>query len=137
MPIAACRTAGAPLHPPGGTDLYMRQQFLGLPGFRGRTGTRLTHLHLADADRRDVAIWERVTELEHWWGRIQEPAFADELAREIADVVREGPFMREARIHELNGIIGEIQATRLWRLRTRLATSPLLRALLARRRRDH
>lgn len=124
----------APL--PGATDLYMWQQFVGLPSFRGSTGTRLTHLHLADADRHDVAVSERVAELEHWWGRIQESGFADELATEIADAIREGAVMREARIHELEGTIREIQATRLWRLRTRLATSPPLRALRARRHRN-
>ena len=125
----------APL--PGPTDLYMWQQFVGLPGFRGKTGTRLTHLHLADTDRRDVAMSERVAELELWWGRIQEPGFPDKLAVEIAAAVRECAIMREARIHELEGTIMEIQATRLWRLRTRLAASPPLRALLARHHRDH
>jgi glycosyltransferase involved in cell wall biosynthesis len=112
------------------SDLYMWQQFVGLPGFRGRTGTRLTHLHLADQDRRGVPVDERVAELERWWRRIQEPGFADELALEVADVVREGAVVREARIHELKIAIREIQATRWWRLRTRLATSPPLRALL-------
>ena len=125
----------APL--PGPTDLYMWQQFVVQPGFRGKTGSRLTHLHLADTDRRDLAKSERVVELELWWGRIQEPGFRDELAIEIAAVVRECAIAREARIHELEGTIREIQATRLWRLRTRLATSPLLPALLARLHREH
>ena len=125
----------APL--PCATDLYMWQQFVGLPGFQGKTATRLTHLHLADVDRRDFAISARVAELERWWARIQEPGFADEIATEIADVVRESAVVREARIHELEGTIGEIEATRLWRLRTRLTTSRPLCALLARRHRDH
>lgn len=112
----------------------MWQQFVRLPGFRGTTGTRLTHLHLADQDRRDIPVGARVAELEQWWSRIQEPGFAEELAKEIAEVVREGAVTREARIHELKDIIREIQATQLWRFRTRLATSPPLRALLARRR---
>ena len=123
-----------PAPPDVWSDLYMWQQFLGLPGFRGRTGTRLTHLHLADQDRWDVPVAERVAELERWWSQIQQPGFSDELAREVADVVREGAVLREARIHELKGVIREIQATQLWRLRTRLATSWPLRALLARRR---
>ena len=122
---------------PCATDLYMWQQFVGLPGFRGKTASHLTHLHLADADRRDVAISERVAELERWWGRIQEPGFVDELVREIAEAVRKAAIMREARIHELEGTIGRIEATRLWGLRTLLATSPPLRALRARRHRNH
>ena len=32
----------------------------------------------------------------------------------------EGAVLREARIHELKDVIREIQATRWWRLRTRL-----------------
>jgi glycosyltransferase involved in cell wall biosynthesis len=120
--------------PPGvWSDLYMWQQFVALPGFRGRTGTRLTHLHLADQDRRDMPTAERVAELERWWTRIQEPRFADELERAVAGVVREGAVWREARIHELKDTIDEMQATRWWRFRTRIATSWPVRGLLARR----
>jgi len=115
------------------SDLYMWQQFVRQPWFRGRTGTRLTHLHLPDQDRRDVPVAERVAELEHWWNRMQAPGFADELEELVADVVREGAVLREARIHELKDVIREIQATRWWRLRTRLATSRPLRGLVARR----
>ncbi len=110
------------------SDINMWQQFVRQPWFRGRTGTRLTHLHMPDQDRREVPVAERVAELERWWARIQEPGFADELERMVADVVRAGAVLREARIHELKDVIREIQATRWWRLRTRLATSPLHRA---------
>ena len=116
------------------SDLYMWQQFVQLPGFRGRTGIRLTHIHLPDQDRREVPAAERVAELESWWNRIQEPGFEDELERIVADVVREGAVSREARIHELKDAIGEIQRTRWWRLRASIATSPPIRALLAGRR---
>ena len=64
----------------------------------------------------------------------REPGFAEELAREVAEVVREAAVVRKARIHELKGAVSEIQSTRLWRLRTGLATSWPRRALLARRR---
>src|SRR3990170_4712932 len=101
-------------------DLYMWQQLLRLPDFRGRTARRLTHLHFPDSLRRDLTVTERVAELERWWRKIQQPGFADELAKEVADVVREAAVMREARIHELHGLIRDIQATRSWRLRTRL-----------------
>ena len=116
------------------SDLYMWQHFLGLSDFRGRTGRRLTHLHLPEPDRRGVTVAERVAELELWSSRIQDDGFADELAKEVADVVSEAAVRREARIHQLEGAISGIQATRLWRLRTGLATSWPLRALLARRR---
>jgi hypothetical protein len=40
----------------------------------------------------------------------------------------------QARIHDLKDVVREIQATRWWRLRTRLATSSPYRALQGRRR---
>ena len=80
---------------------------------------------MPDQDRREVPVAERVAELERWWARIREPGFSAELERMVAEVVREGAVLREARIHELKDVIREIQATRWWRLRTRLATSPL------------
>jgi len=110
------------------SDLHMWQQFVRQPWFRGRTGPRLTHLHMPDQDRREVPVAERVAELERWWARIHEPGFADELERMVAHVVREGAVAREARIHELKGVIRDVQATRWWRLRTRLATSSAYRA---------
>jgi GalNAc5-diNAcBac-PP-undecaprenol beta-1,3-glucosyltransferase len=130
-----------PAPPDVWSDLYMWQQLVGMPGFRGRTGTRLTHLHLADQDRRDVPVTERIAELEGWWNRIQAPGFADELATMVADAVREAAIVREplilqlmSAVSERTAVIREIEATRWWRLRTRLATSPPLRELLARRR---
>lgn len=115
------------------TDLYMWQQFVTLPGFRGRTGTRLTHLHLADQQRRGVPVEERVAELESWWSRMQQPGFDEELAAAVAETVRQAAVAREARVHELKGTIREIHATRWWRLRTAVARSRPLRTLLARR----
>jgi hypothetical protein len=130
------------------SDLHMWQQFVRQPWFRGRTGTRLTHLHMPDKDRRDVPVDPRVAELERWWARIHEPGFADELEQMVAGAVREGAMTREARIqdleariqdlqariHDLKDVVREIQATRWWRLRTRLATSSPYRALQGRRR---
>lgn len=121
--------------PPGvWSDLHMWQQLVQLPGFRGRTGTRLTHIHLPDRDRREVPVTGRVAELESWWIRIQEPAFENELERMVADVVREGAVTREARIHELKDLIAAIQGTRWWRLRTSIAASRPVRAVLSARR---
>ena len=105
----------------------MWQQFAGLPGFRGRTGTRLTHLHLADADRRDVADDQRVAELEAWWMRAQSPEFADDLACELADAIRNAATTREITVHTLEDVLARVQATRLWRLRTWIASLPPVR----------
>ena len=123
-----------PAPPDVWTDLYMWQQLVRLPGFRGRTGARLTHLHLADAQRSAFSEAERVAELQRWWSRMQRPGFPDELAAEVAETVRQAAIVREARIHELKRTIRGVQATRWWRLRTRVATSRLLRMRLARRR---
>jgi hypothetical protein len=112
----------------------MWQQLLRLPDFRGRTARRLTHLHFPDSLRRDLTATERVAELDSWWRRMQQDGFADDLARAAAEVVQDTAVEREAWIDELKGEIREIQATRLWRLRTRVATSWPLRELLARRR---
>lgn len=116
-----------PAPPEVWSDLYMWQQFAGLPGFRGRTGTRLTHLHLADADRRDVADGQRVAELEAWWMRAQSPEFADDLARELADAIRNAATTREITVHALEDLLARVQATRLWRLRTWIASLPAAR----------
>jgi GalNAc5-diNAcBac-PP-undecaprenol beta-1,3-glucosyltransferase len=112
-----------PAPPDVWTDLYMWQQFLRLPGFRGRTSARLTHLHLADGQRRDYSVEERVSELEDWWGRTQEPGFAEELAAEVAETVRRAAVVREARVHELKDALAAMRATRWWRLRAALATA--------------
>lgn len=122
------------------SDLYMWQQFVRQPWFRGRTGTRLTHIHLPDRGRRQMSVAERVAELEGWWDRIHKPGFAVELERMVADAVREEALTREARVHELEDAVWkardtvrQIQSTRWWRLRTRLATSAPYRALRSRR----
>lgn len=111
----------------------MWRQFVEQPWFRGRTGARLTHLHLADEDRRAVPVAERVTELQRWWSQIQDPGFDDELERVVADAVREVAVRHEARLRRLKQEIQRIQATRWWRLRTAVATVTPPRALRARR----
>jgi len=123
-----------PAPPDVWTDLYMWRQFLALRGFSGRTGTRITHLHFPDQYRRDLSVAERIVEIESWWSRMQRPSFADELARDAGVVVLQKAVALEARVHELKGVLRETQSTRWWRLRTRLATSWPLRALLSRRR---
>jgi glycosyltransferase involved in cell wall biosynthesis len=116
------------------TDLHMWQQFIRVPGFRGRTSARLTHLHFPDNRRRGASVADRVAELESWWARMHAPGFQRELERECAHEVRRVAIRGEARVQELKGTVAAIQATRWWRLRTKLATSGPLRALRARRR---
>lgn len=108
--------------PPGAwSDHHMWQQLLRLPGFRGSTAGRLTHLHLPDKDRRDMPVAERVAEIERWFVRLHKLGFPAELERLAKDAVREAALVREARIPELTDLIRDIQATRWWRLRTRVA----------------
>jgi glycosyltransferase involved in cell wall biosynthesis len=115
------------------TDLYMWQQFLGLPGFRGRTSERLTHLHFPDGRRRGVSVEDRVKELESWRSRMHLPGFEEELERECAAEVRRVAVRGEARVHELKTKLAGVQASRWWRLRTGLASLAPSRARHARR----
>jgi GalNAc5-diNAcBac-PP-undecaprenol beta-1,3-glucosyltransferase len=88
--------------PPGiWTDLYMWQQFLGLEGFRGRTGSRATHLHFPESVRTAMSQAERVDELERWWRRIHDVAFEAELASLVAETMRQTAIHRELRVQEL------------------------------------
>jgi hypothetical protein len=116
------------------TDLYMWQQFLRLPGFRGRTSHRLTHLHFPDNRRKGWSVEARVGELESWWERVRAPGFEQDLERECADEVRRVAIRGEARVHELKSTFAGVQATRWWRVRTRLASFARLRARRATRR---
>ena len=115
------------------TDLYMWQQLLRIPGFRGRTSTCLTHLHFPDSQRRKWTVAERVAELERWWSRMQEPSFGSELADAVAATAQRFAVAREGRVHDLETRLETMQSTRWWRLRTWAATSQPLRALRARR----
>jgi hypothetical protein len=122
--------------PPGvWSDLYMWQQFVALPGFRGNTGARLTHLHLADADRHDLTAADRVAELEQWSARIQSPAFEEQLEHEVALAIRAAANHKELRFRREQAVVCRIHATRLWRLRTWLAALPPVRFAVSGRRR--
>jgi hypothetical protein len=115
------------------TDHYMWQQFVALPGFRGRTGMRLTHLHFPDTIRRGLSTAERVTELESWWRRMHEPGFDEELGRMTAAETWRIAVARTARVQELRATIREMEATRSWWAREKLLSLPLLRRLRAKR----
>jgi hypothetical protein len=104
------------------TDLHMWRQFLELPGLRARTGTRVTALHLAEQHLAGIPTGERVAELERWCTRAREPGFGAELEREACEAVRSTAVHHEARIQDLKATLSHIQRTRMWRLRTRLAS---------------
>ncbi len=78
------------------TDLYMWQQFVAQPGFRGKTGSRLTHLHFPDEARRDLPVAERVAELELWSARARQQGFEIELARAAAAGIADSATRSEA-----------------------------------------
>jgi GalNAc5-diNAcBac-PP-undecaprenol beta-1,3-glucosyltransferase len=103
------------------TDLYMWRQFLRLPGFRGKTSARLTHLHFPDNRRRALSLDDRVHELESWWARIHEPGFEHELEHECARELRRIALRGEARVHALKAQLAQVQGTRWWRMRTGFA----------------
>jgi GalNAc5-diNAcBac-PP-undecaprenol beta-1,3-glucosyltransferase len=83
------------------TDLYMWQEFLGLEGFRGRTGSRATHLHFPESVRTAMSQAERVDELERWWRRIHDAGFEAELASLVAETTRQTAIDRELRVQQL------------------------------------
>lgn len=113
------------------TDLHMWRQFLELPGFRGRTGARVTALHFP-ASHRSAERDDR--ELAEWWTRSREPGFREQLEQELAEAVRQRALTLENQKHYLERYAETVANTRTWRLRERLVRVRALRALLARSR---
>ena len=111
------------------TDLHMWRQFLELPGFRGRTGARVTALHFP-ASHRSRERDDR--ELVEWWTRSQEPGFGEQLEQELAEAIRQRALTLEKQKHYLERQLQVVAATRTWRLHERLVRFRTLRALLAR-----
>jgi glycosyltransferase involved in cell wall biosynthesis len=118
------------------TDRYMWLQWLDLPGFRGVTSDRLTHLHFPEHQWRRFTDGERARFLDDWLRRSREPGFTDELDAMLGDAVRRAG--EDLRIHarELELSLGSIRATRWWRLRAGAARSWPLQRLRAIRRED-
>ena len=126
------------------TDLHMWQQFLALPGLRGVTGVRLTHLHFPSPYRSDWTDARRVAELEQWAGRLAEPSFRAELDELAAVAIRRAAIEHrfwaldlEERVAGLergsaDEALAALLATRTFRLRERLLRVGVLRRLLAR-----
>ncbi len=116
-----------PLHVP--TDRYMWLQWLDLPGFRGVTSERLTHLHFPEHQWRRFTDEQRARFLADWLRRSREPGFAEELDKMLRAAMRRGGEDFRIRAREAELTLEAIQATRTWRLRRRLAGLRPLRAL--------
>jgi hypothetical protein len=135
------------------TDLHMWRQFLSLPGFRGRTGTRLTALHFPSPDRARLSPDERREELARWWEKVGRAGVDEELAREVSDAVRRAAVALQTDAHhlqqrlaaseealsdnqqallEFTDLVEVMQETRTWRARSAVLRFRLARKLLAR-----
>ena len=121
--------------PPGvPTDIYMWQQFLTLPDFKGVTGDRLTALRFPSPLRTRMSVAERVAELEQWQQRITDPEFPAQL-----EVLTDSAARRAAERLKLTAVrleleLDRISRTRWWRARRAVAELRPVRALRARRR---
>jgi hypothetical protein len=119
--------------PPGGpTDHYMWRQWLQLPGLRAAMGDRLTYLTFPDPWWGQLPEDERTAALEDWFRRSREPGFADELDSMLQAAIRQAAedYHLWARGEQLTR--QAMEATRTWRVRDRLVSAQLLRALRAR-----
>jgi glycosyltransferase involved in cell wall biosynthesis len=109
-----------PAPPDVWSDLHMWRQFLELPGLRARTGTRITALHFADQDRKELSMDERVAELELWWARLHEPGFDAWIEREACRVLRRMAVRHELRIQQLKRRVAALETSRWDALRARV-----------------
>ena len=116
------------------TDRYMWLQWLDLPGFRGVTSERLTHLHFPEHQWRRFGDEERAAVLAEWLRRSREPGFAEELDQMLRAAIRRAGEDFRIRAREAELTLEAIQGTRTWRVRRRLAELRPLRALRGRRR---
>jgi len=114
------------------TDRYMWLQWLDLPGFRGVTSERLTHLHFPEHQWRRFGDVERERALADWLRRSREPGFGGELDSMLRAAMRRSGEDFRIRAREAELTLEAIQATRTWRLRRRLAELRPLRALFGR-----
>lgn len=121
--------------PPGTpTDVYMLQQFVSLPDFRGATSDRLTSLAFPSPLRTEMTDDERVAELALWEARIRDPAFPDELAALTFAAARRASERLKLTSLRLEDELERVRRTRWWRARRAVAGLRPLRALSARRR---
>lgn len=116
------------------TDIYMLQQFLGVPGFTGATSDRLTSLAFPSPLRTEMTVDERVAELELWQRRIRDPRFPDELDALTFDAARRAVERLKLTSLRLEDELENVRRTRWWRLRRAVAEFRPVRALRATRR---
>jgi hypothetical protein len=131
----------------------MWRQFLGLPGFRGVTGNRVTALHFPSPERSNQTSRQRVDELARWEERLQCSDARLELERGAGAAARRVAVAYHAHAYYLEQLrtsteralalateegralqqeLVDIRATRTWRVRNALLRIRPLRALLAR-----
>lgn len=123
-----------PAPPTVPTDIYMWQQFLTLPGFRGTTAERLTTLVFPSPLRTQMSAAERAAELELWQGRMVEPGFSDELDALVHEAARRTAERLKLKSVGLELELERVRHTRWWRTRRAFAELRPIRALRARSR---
>lgn len=116
------------------TDRYMWLQWLDLPGFRGVTSHRLTHLHFPDPMWKVVSEEERAGVLAGWYERSRQPGFREEIDTHMETAIRRGGENSRLQARKLEVWLDGIQSSRTWRAHERLVGFTPLRTLLARRR---
>ena len=116
------------------TDVYMWQQFVSLPNFKGATSDRLTSLAFPSPLRAGMTNDERVAELELWEGRMQDPGFPKELEALTFAAARRATERLKLTALRLEDELERVRRTRWWRARRAVAELRPLRALSARRR---
>lgn len=116
---------------PAGTpsDLYMLQQLVTMPGFRGAMSDRLTTLNFPTPLRSDMTGEERVAELAAWERRLGDPDFPSELERLTGLAARGAAERLKLTAVELTRELDRVRTTRWWRLRVAFAESALGRRL--------
>lgn len=88
------------------TDAHMWQQILAAPGVRVVSVMRPTVLAFGSPARGDMSMDERAAELAGWWARLADPAAAQALRNELAELTARAAAahaaMSEARGEELD-----------------------------------
>jgi GalNAc5-diNAcBac-PP-undecaprenol beta-1,3-glucosyltransferase len=119
------------------TDIFMWQQFVSLPNFKGATADRLTSLVFPSPLRIEMTEDERVAELELWEGRMQDPGFPEELEALTFAAARRAAERLKLTSLRLEDELERVRRTRWWRARRAFAALRPVRALSARRRGAH
>lgn len=65
------------------SDLYMWRQWFEQPWCKYHSEPIVTSLHFPSPLRHDMNISDRVSEMEHWWGKIQDRGFANWVNHEV------------------------------------------------------